>query len=965
MNGVESIFTLFARAADEFKDKTAFICYKDGQWQSMSYCEFYGKTVSLARYIRQRGIVAGRSVAICAESMPQWCASYLAIMALRSVAVPIDSELGPEEIGRILNSSGAYMVFASPGTMEKVRQAVLWIASGSESGTISRSAPGIQVISFASGEFTDIWENPRQITEPPNQSPGHVSEQTISRPTPKCPSGKWPAGRWNELPLLPADETASIIFTSGTTGRPKGVILTHFNVISDARAITATGLISRSDRVMCVLPLHHTYPFMCTFCVPITAGGTIVYPIGLKGQDLSRSIKETGTTILVAVPRLIEMLMRGIDNKAGALPLPGRILAAVLTAVSGKIRHSTGLNAGKRVFRTIHDAFGDRLRFIASGGARLLPEYMERLEAYGFTIVEGYGLTETSPVVTFNPLDKRKPGSVGKPLNGAEIRIAPPESGNPAGEILVSGPMVFKGYYGSPGETALIVGEGGWLHTGDLGYLDDDGYLYVTGRLKDIIVLSSGKNVYPEDVELKYSSIPIIKEICVFSKDSGTLQATIVADLDMARALKVANLRDYVKWQINAVSQNLPPYMRLSGFTLSSEPLPKTRLGKLKRFLIGNMAEVGKTAPSAVSEAVDPFALKVARIVEKAAELDRLPSLDDNLELDLGVDSLKRVEIMAAIEETFRVSLPEAEAVSLLSIRDIVDALKKMVKSDSTEVPLRETFTSFREILEKPPDDKDIKSVGILNTAGERALIRVLLVLAKSFFKALYGGQAKGLSNLPPPPYILCPNHTSYLDAFVVASILPYGIFKSLYFQGAEDYFKSLPSVKFAKLAHVIPTNPDTHVARALRMSAWLLRKGFSLCIFPEGGRSPDGTPQQFKKGIGILSSECGVPLVPVLIRGTFEALPRGVMVLRHSKITVTIGKPVLAGELATSELTEGTLKDNGNVSGNAGSDVSGKSSAELSTNTGGNVSTDLSQVMADSVRERIILMAADIHTGR
>ena len=359
-----------------------------------------------------------------------------------------------------------------------------------------------------------------------------------------------------------------------------------------------------------------------------------------------------------------------------------------LLKFSGSLRKKTGINISKAILKPVHNALGNRFRFFASGGAKLDPEVMRSLEALGFTVLEGYGLTETSPVVTFTPMNKRKPGSAGKPLPSAEIKIISPADGSvlglmKEGEIAISGPMVMKGYYKNPAATEQALRDG-WFFSGDLGYIDRDGYLFITGRIKEVIVLGSGKNIYPEEVEKEYSKIPLIKEICVLGlEEKGrieALHAIIVPDFEYAKKQQTGNIHEALGWDLSRISGKMPPYMRIKGFTLYSEPLPRTPLGKLRRFMIKDLVKVKSEKLKVKSEDKALTSDAVGKtVIECITPLLKEPmpiQSKDNIELDLGLDSLQRIELVVSLENKFSIKLPETFASDIQTVGEIVEKIK-------------------------------------------------------------------------------------------------------------------------------------------------------------------------------------------------------------------------------------------------------------------------------------------------
>jgi long-chain acyl-CoA synthetase len=834
----KTIPSLFQSSVEKNKDRIAFN-YFDGSWKAITYEEFFLLSNSIASFLISNSVNKGDRVAIVSENRPEWCAAYMAIMMCGGIAVPIDIQLGSNEIKNLLMDSETKIVFYCPKTEPNVLKAV---------------------------EGTDI----KSINFDANK-PMTCSYQP------------------SVLSLQPED-IASIIYTSGTTGKPKGVVLTHENFCSDAEAVIQAGVVAPDDNVLSILPFHHTYPFMCTFIVPVFVGATITFSPGLKAADIVLAIKERAVTIVVGVPRLFEAIRNGIISKIKDKKLISRPLI-LLMHLCGFVRRRFDINAGKVIFKSVHRNFGT-LRFFASGGARLDPSVMNDLESLGFTVLEGYGLTETSPVITFNPVKKRKPASTGKPLPGVEIKISN------TGEIMVKGPMVMKGYYKNPSATADAIKDG-WLLTGDTGHMDNEGYLFITGRKKEVIVLGSGKNVYPEDVEKFFASIPLIKEICVTEK-GGLLHAVIVPDVQYAKVSQAGNISETLRWKINEISSKLPEYMRVRGFTLYSESLPRTPLGKLRRFMVREIAGRAASEARIVKEddllVKDDIGKKVAECIMSLMKDKITVNSTDNIELDLGFDSLKRIELISALESVFSLSLPDTFITEIQTVGDVVARLKKYLEEGS----LKEEKTAlWKNFLEKPPASEDLKRIGFSFSKIELSVIHVLWLIHKAIFKILFRLEVKGKEHIPAKgPYIIAPNHVSFLDGFVIASSVSFEVFKDLYFLGFQKYFTGAVLRWFGRASHVIPIDPGKYLSKAMQVSAYVLRNKKSLCIFPEGGRSFDGEVMSFKKGIGVLAGELNIPVIPAFIKGSFKALPRGSMFIRPAKIEVIFGKPVAMSDI-------------------------------------------------------------------
>ena len=439
------------------------------------------------------------------------------------------------------------------------------------------------------------------------------------------------------------------------------------------------------------------------------------------------------------------------------------------------------------------------------------------------------------------------------------------------------------------------------------------GYLFITGRLKEVIVLSSGKNIYPDEVEKQYLKIPLIGEICVLGiEEKGmieSLQAVIVPDFEYAKREQIGNIHEVLKWDVNKISLTLPQYMRIKGYTLHPDPLPRTPLGKLRRFMMkdllnGKSKKLRDSGQAEKGLIEDEIGRKVVECIKPLLKEKTVVQAQDNLELDLGFDSLAKLELVVALEEIFSIKLPETIVFEVQTVSELVEKIKEY---ETKETGKSEKAPAWKEILQSEPVYDDRKKVGLHHTTLEKIIMFAGLQLVKTIAKVLFRVKSEGIENIPEQgPYIIAPNHASYLDGPCVVSGIPSKYFQSLYSLGIQKYFAGGAKGSFARLAHVIPIDPEKYFSRALHISSYVLRNGKSLLIFPEGGRSFDGELMEFKKGVGILAHELNVPVVPVYIKGSYEALPRTAWWPKFSEIKILFGKPLHPHDIEVSGKRKG-----------------------------------------------------------
>ncbi|MEW6040648.1 MAG: AMP-binding protein, partial [Elusimicrobiota bacterium] len=429
MNDDITITKLFLDTCNKYTDRTALQLYKPAGIEKYSYRQIKESALKIAEFLKSENTGTNNFVAIILDNCPEWSMIYFGIVCAGMCAVPIDSQLTDEEKENLISDCGTKIIFTSDGLSKIV------VLAGTKA-----SRKSFTFKSILSGRIT-------------------AAE--------------------GQTPEVKPEDIASLIYTSGTTAKPKGVCLTHYNLCSNFLSIQKLGICKPEDNIISILPLYHTYSFMVTLLVPFFTGAVITYPPGLKSDDLINTLRDCKVTILVGVPQLFYLIHKAIFSKIQAMPFFVRPF--LMPLVRSKVR--------KRL--------GKSLALLVSGGARLEPEVARDFVSLGFKFTEGYGLTETSPVVTFNPPGKPKFGSVGKTIPDVEIKIYNPDKSG-IGEVLVNGPNVMKGYFNRPDLTAEVIKDR-WFYTGDLGYIDSDGYLYIAGRKKDVIVLSSGKNIYPEE----------------------------------------------------------------------------------------------------------------------------------------------------------------------------------------------------------------------------------------------------------------------------------------------------------------------------------------------------------------------------------------------------------------------------------------------------------------------------------
>ena len=588
---------------------------------------------------------------------------------------------------------------------------------------------------------------------------------------------------------------------------------------------------------------------------------------------------------------------------------------------------------GRFFFGKIHDTLGPKMRYLATGGSRFDPKIAQDFHDLGIDVLQALGLTETTAAIFVNSPHDNVIGSCGKAMKGVEGKIIDPqpqEEGPPVGELAVRGAVVMKGYWNRPDATAAVMRDG-WFLTGDLGYFDSTGHLFLTGRKKEVIVLSNGKNVYPEEIEAHYLKSPYIKEMAVMGLEGkpgeggDRLHAVIVPNFDVLRQRKIVNAKEVIRFDIEGLSPQIASTKRITSYEIWQDDLPRTTTRKIKRFEVEKKVRANQAKkltddsdlPAEKPLTADEAAwmeqpevhrgLKIIREASRTAPPNLRPTL--NLELDLGLDSMQRVEVLSRLEEELGGNVEESQLAEIYTIRDLLDAVLQSAANGATS-GTRTTFAGWTAILNEDPDDPNVlalKHPSYLNDTFWFLVSRVAQMVARDRFRL----KVTGLEKLPKSgAYILSSNHQSYLDPLILASLMPEELFRRLFAVGTSEIFGEGFMRRLARSLKVMVLDPDANLVPAMRAGAFGLRNGLALILYPEGERSIDGKPRIFKKGAAILSIHLQVPIVPVAIEGFHDVWPRNQPFQGFKPLKMAFGDPIVpppeseASEAAYEKLT-------------------------------------------------------------
>jgi long-chain acyl-CoA synthetase len=859
-------------------DAAAVIAHRTGGAETWSRGELRAGARALAAGLGRAGLAEGEVVGLLAPNRPQWVLAFLAIVRAGAVAMPLSEHITAPELERIVGHSGCRRIFTTRAFVKTL------------SGLAAPADGPPLALILLDGDRVDDAVAPA--------APALQSWRTLA------------AASAADLPTIDPARRAVLVYTSGTTGTPKGVPLSHANIAANIEALLHERLAGPSDRALLPLPLHHAYPLTVGLLTALAAGAAVVLPSGISGPEIARALAECRCTIMVGVPRLYEAMLSGIERRLAGEKLVGPAMRQLL-ALSIALRRRFGWRIGRYLLWPLHRRLGPELRLLASGGARLEPEVAWRLEGLGWEVLTGYGLTETAPILTFNPPGRARLETAGLPVAGVELRIAPPE-GEPAdatadpdrtatsqdrpdrmpaqGEILARGPNLFEGYWHNPAATADAFTADGFFRTGDLGWLDDDGYLHIGGRSKELIVLAGGKNVFPEEVEAAYGQSALIQELAVLER-SGRLVGLIVPTTQALRT-GPEELQRELRAAIEQRSQQLASYQRLSDFAITPEALPRTQIGKLRRHLLNEVFERAKAgaAPARGAElsARDRALLDSAELALVWHWLEQrfAPkplTLDTSPQLDLGLDSFDWMTLTMELGERFGVHLSEEALGRVTSLRGL------LVEIEQAEP---ETAAAAAEIGQPTPEQQRwFEPQG----PAVRLLAAVLFGLNRALMYGLFRLKVEGREHLPEAgPYLLAPNHASYLDPFAVGAALSWSQLRQLYWAGWSGLLFRGPLTRlFSRASRVLPVDPEGGLTSTLPLGIAALERGNALCWFPEGARSTDGRLHRFLPGAGLLLERTQVPAVPVFIGGSYAAWPPGRALPRLRPLLVRFGRPL------------------------------------------------------------------------
>lgn len=777
---MDTIIDLFEDAVARGGDHPALRIKPGFRTRTWTFADLADQVPRVAGALRSQGVEPGDRVLLWAVNRPEWSISFLAAMWAGAVVVPLDFRSTDEFAAKVAAQTRSKLILAALPTLKMASRLEL---------------PAVAVESL-------------------------VDRARDSEPLPR--------------PSVDPDALAEIVFTSGTTGEPKGVMLSHRNIASNAAALRSVVPLGPETRLLSILPLSHMYGLNPGMLAPLLAGALVVYPTSLQPPVLARTFRENRVTMLLAVPQIVKLLNNAVERKVDAT---GK--RATFERLHAVARHLP-LPLRRLLFRPVLKGFGGAIRYLAVGAAPMNPTIAQRWEEMGVESLQGYGATELSPVVSFTRIERNRVGTVGEVIPGVEVRLADD------GEVLVRGPNVFKGYWEQPDATAAVLKDG-WYHTGDHGRLEEGRFLVLQGRKKDMLVMPDGTKVFPDDVERVIARDARVRDAAVvgLERNPGELQVHAVLILhDAADAAEI----------VREANTHLGGHQQIRGHTVwPDDEFPRTPSLKIKKPDI--LVRLGETAAAAAAPGASaPATSGQGEVARLAAQLDGVVreaiAPEARLSADLNIDSLGRVELLTLIEEELGVYVDDADVEPDTTLAE----LQAKVDASAGEPAPKGIFGWPLNPL-----------VGALRIGLFQGIIIPLLSL-------VYRRRVRGLEHLQGlrGPVMFAPNHHLHNDNALILSAIPLAWRRKLSVAGASDgiFASRWRGFAAALLGNAFPiVRKGGGVRRSFELLGARLDRGYSVLIYPEGELTVGGPLQPFKSGTGLVAIHGAIPVVPMRLK--------------------------------------------------------------------------------------------------
>lgn len=785
----------------------------------------YGEMLRrVAQFARKTPKGRQTKTVVFSENREGWAYAFFSVWLNEGIAVPVDASSTPDDVAYILRDCQPDAVWVSKEREAVLREAIKEAEAESE--------PSVFLID--DDECLSLDGEPMTSVLP-----------------------------WTALSEPDNDNTAIIIYTSGTTGSPKGVMLSYANLKANVNSVSYdVPIYTPQRRALVLLPLHHVLPLMGSLIAPLYMGGGIAISPSLSGPDIMDTLCRGQVSIMIGVPRLWQTLYVGIKKKIDQSAV-ARILFALCRVA--KFRPLSRL-----VFRSVRKKMGGHIDYLVSGGAALDREIGEGLRTLGLDVLEGYGMTETAPIIAFTRPGDIIPGCSGLPLPGVDCKLVD-------GELCVKGPNLMKGYYNRPEETAQVIDSDGYLHTGDLATFDSVGRVTITGRTKEIIVLSNGKNVQPSEIEYKLEKYDALVKEAAVVQDGDMLRAIIVPQPAWSATLTDSEVIARLKREVlEPYNMTVSAYKKIMNVLVYRGELPRTRLDKLQRYKLQAILKEERGARSKEREELREPDFEEYLLLKRFIESEKGITVhaSDHVETDLALDSLDKVSLQDFIERTFGTSVGADEMPGFPT----VEALARHVAAQKTRMEAEDV--DWHQLLHEEANALCLPTADFA--------YRFISRLFKWYFRLYNTLSIKGQKNIPAKgACILAPNHQSFVDGPLTLSGLPWRALGEYFFYATEEHVRGEKLRRMAAKSNIIVME-RANLKNSILKLAKVLREGHRIVIFPEGARTHDGDMVPFKKTFAILAKELEVPIVPVCIRGAYEALPRGSRFMSPKHIEVT-----------------------------------------------------------------------------